>query len=213
MPVTERDMATDHSDDPTAVGKRATADERERGRSTHFDWPATRKLALLGGILSLLAATLPMYWLYPASTASALPGTDPAAATPTVATLAALGGGLVVLAVVVVAGATLYRLERGPLTQREALAVHVAEDAATYIGFVTGGVATAVAVALFALGLGGAGVVETYTSVTGGHDPFARSAYDVTVLHAAALGFWGAVAAVTARWHVRRRQRTPPRRR
>jgi hypothetical protein len=122
--------------------------------------------------LIVLASVFPLYLAYPASTAAHLPSSDPRVAAPRVLILGVFGGAMVSVAAVTMVAVGYYRLRQEPVTERQAETMLDLETAASYVGFVTGGVAVSLTVAYFLLGLGGAGAFDTYASLTGGINPF-----------------------------------------
>jgi hypothetical protein len=162
-------------------------------RHSFFRQSVPRTLTLQSAFLGLLAILLPVYGLFPADVAAYLPAADPAVASPKAVLLGAFGGVLQLLGATLLVGASVYRIRLAPLTESQAHTVIDVEDFARYVGLGTGGLATLVAVCLFALGLGGASTVSSYVQ-TAGANPFAASGLGISVAGVSLAAFVTSVA-------------------
>lgn len=200
-------MSADRSSDDaiTDAVLSGSAYERLRAcRHSMFGQSLTWKLSVQGVLLAVLAATAPLYWLFPDSVASFLPSTDPMAATPKVALLGAFGGIMVFLSAVLLVGAALYRIERAPLTESQAREVLVLEDFTAGLTLGMGGLSIGFTIACFAIGLLGGDVVGSYVA-TSGANPFAASAYGLALGPLAIAALAASTVVLVARWYVGRR--------
>jgi len=192
----------DHITDAVLSG---SAYERLRAcRHSFIGHPLPRLLSLQGTLLALLAATVPLYGLFPDGVAGYLSTTDPLTATPRIAMLGAFGGVIVFLAAALLVGAALYRLQYSPLTETQARKLLVIEDFSGGLTLGMGGLAIGLTVGGFAVGLLGEGAVSSLVAATA-RNPFSTSLYPLPL---GVLGA-GAVAAsavvLVSRWYVGRR--------
>jgi len=151
-----------------------------------------RTLALQSALLGALALALPMYGLYPESAAAFLPAADPATASPKALLLGLFGAALQLLGATLLVASVLYRLRHAPLTERQAHAALNAEDFARYVGLGTGGLAIALSLGLFAVGLGGGDAVSSYIASMG-RNPFVDSGLGVSVATVSLFAFAASV--------------------
>ncbi|MBO4247799.1 hypothetical protein IL252_08225 [Halomicrobium sp. IBSBa] len=175
-------------------------------RDSLFAQPIPWKLRVQGLLLAVLAATVPLYWLYPDGVASYLTTTDPMTATPRVALLGAFGGTMVLFSAVLLVGAALYRVEHAPLTEQQAYQVLTVEDFAGGVSLAMGGFAIAITTGSIAMGVFGGDAVGSYVA-TMGQNPLAGSVYGLS-LGSVGIGALSASAVVlVAHWYVDRRFR------
>ncbi len=158
-----------------------------------------RKLAVLSGLLGLLALTLPLYALYPPSVEGFLPTADPLVASPKPLLMGLVGLCGVLGSAALLVGAGLYRLRYAPLSESQAHSVLNVEEFAGALGIGTAGLAVLVTDLLFALGLGGGDVVELYARATGGGNPYVPSGVGVPVAVLALVALSGGLAILLAR--------------
>jgi hypothetical protein len=161
----------------------------DRVRMARWRWfrqPIPRKLALQSYLLLLLAAILPVIGFLPANVRDAYLSSV-AVATPKVALVA-------LVATLVVTGTGLGHVVVGlrrvvlepDLTEKQAAELLDVEGVCSLLGFLTGGVATAVTYAFVALGFGGLEFLQSYVAAGGGN-PFAASAVGIDVASVAVL--------------------------
>ncbi|WP_336336060.1 hypothetical protein [Haloarcula brevis] len=189
-------MSTDSQPDDTiaqAIISGSTYERVRYERHSYLRQTVPRTLALQSALLGALALLLPMYGLYPDSTAAFLPAVDPAVASPKVLLLGLFGAFLQLFGATLLVGSVLYRVRFTPLTERQAHAALNAEDFARYVALGTGGLAIALSLCLFAVGLGGGDAVSTYIAAMG-RNPFVDSGFGVSVAEASLFAF---VASVT----------------
>jgi hypothetical protein len=180
-----------------------SAYERERlQRFSHFKQPIPQKLALQGALLGSLALLIPLYSLYPASSAPYLPSMDPVVASPKVLFLGVFGAAVELGTATLLVGAALYRVREEPVTDDQAHSILNVETFASYLGFGTGGVVIALTLAFFALGLGGAETLAWYVSLTDGVNPFTATGMPISVGHLGTVALAGALAIAVARGYV-----------
>lgn len=203
----ERD--TDESDGSThedPILRRVLSDsayERERiERFAHFKQPIPRKLAIQGALLGSLALLIPLYSLYPASTASYLPSMDPVVASPKVILLGTFGAAVELMTASLLVGAALYRVRHEPLTRDEAETVFDVETFASYLGFGTGGVCILLTLGFFTLGVGGAETLGWYVDTMEGANPFSATGTGFSIGHLGTIALSGALVIALARGYV-----------
>lgn len=167
--------------------------------------PLTRLLSVQGGLLAVLAATVPLYWLLPDSVTPFLPTTDPIGATPKVALLGAFGGVIVFLAALLLVGTALYRLEHAPLSEAQAREVLIVEEFTGGLTVGMGGLSVALTVACLGMGLLGGETVGAYVATMDGTNPFASSLYALPLGALGAAALAASVVVLGARWYVGRR--------
>lgn len=147
-------MASQSTAESDASGYRLTpptgvAYERMRAvRPTYFGGPIHRRLARHAVLLGAIAFAAGQQWF--AATGSVAGGPVLAVAPG----LAAVAAAILIASSVLLAGSARYRRRNEPLTERAALRVLAVEDAATYLGYLTGGGTALLAVALPTLGIG-----------------------------------------------------------
>ncbi|NLV12821.1 hypothetical protein [Haloarcula argentinensis] len=189
-------MSTDSQPDDTiaqAIISGSTYERLRYERHSYLRQTVPRTLALQSALLGALALLLPIYGLYPDSTAAFLPSIDPAIASPKVLLLGLFGGALQLFGATLLVGSVLYRVRLAPLTERQAHAALNAEDFARYVGLGTGGLAIVISICLFAVGLGGGDAVSAYVAFTG-RNPFVDSGFGLSV---GAVSLFAFVASVT----------------
>ncbi|EMA08639.1 hypothetical protein SAMN05443574_11756 [Haloarcula vallismortis] len=189
-------MSTDSQPDDTiaqAIISGSTYERLRYERHSYLRQTVPRTLALQSALLGALALLLPIYGLYPDSTAAYLPSVDPAVASPKVLLLGLFGGVLELFGAMLLVGSVLYRVRLAPLTERQAHAALNAEDFARYVGLGTGGLAIGISLCLFAVGLGGGDAVSAYIAFTG-RNPLVDSGFGLSVATVSLLAF---VASVT----------------
>lgn len=189
-------MSTDSQPDDTiaqAIISGSTYDRLRYERHSYLRQTVPRTLALQSALLGALALLLPMYGLYPDSTAAFLPAVDPAVASPKVLLLGLFGGFLQLFGATLLVGSVLYRVRLAPLTERQAHAALNAEDFARYVGLGTGGLAIVLSLCLFAVGLGGGEMVSSYIAAMG-RNPFVDSGFGVSVAAVSLFAFAASVA-------------------
>ncbi|WP_146417759.1 hypothetical protein [Haloarcula hispanica] len=189
-------MSTDSQPDDTiaqAIISGSTYERLRYERHSYLRQTVPRTLALQSALLGALALLLPVYGLYPDSTAAFLPSINPDLASPKVLLLGVFGGFLQLFGATLLVGSVLYRVRLAPLTERQAHAALNAEDFARYVGLGTGGLAIVLSLCLFAVGLGGGDAVSAYVAFTG-RNPFVDSGFGLSVATVSLLAF---VASVT----------------
>jgi hypothetical protein len=187
-------MSTDQQTDDAITDAVLSESAYERVRVLRhslFAQPIPWKLSVQGLLLALLAATVPIYWLYPDGVAAYLTATNPMTATPKVALLGAFGGIMVLFSAALLVGAALYRIEHAPLTEEQAYEVLTLEDFAGGVSLAMGGLAIAITVGFVGMGLFGGDAVGSYVAAMDGQNPLGGSVYGLP------LGYLG-VAALTA---------------
>jgi hypothetical protein len=191
---------TDDEDDPIldALVDGSVYDRLRVKRFSHFKQSVPRKLAIQSALLGLLALLLPVYALYPPGAGAYVPSLNPAVASPKVLLLGVFGGVTQFGTAALLVGATLYRFRHQPLTERQATEVLNAETFATYFGFGTGGLAVAVTLCLFLLGLGGESTLGWYITTMDGANPFVSSGMGLTVTHVATGALAGSIVVLSA---------------
>ncbi len=170
--------------------------ERLRARQlSYFVQPIDRKLAWQSYLLFALAGLLPVL--------SVLPATVRRAYLPTVASSSPKLAFVALVAVVFVAGTGVghalveyFRIERGPLDERQARELVTFESLCSMLGFGTGGLATVSTYALVLLGFGGRDLLSAFLAAGGGN-PFEPSTLGVTVGFVAVVALLCAVALQT----------------
>jgi hypothetical protein len=198
--------ADEQSDDKitAAVLSGSTYEQVRVLRHSLFGQPLTRQLSLQGFLLALLGATVPLYYLFPASVETYLTATNPMTATPKVAMLGAFGGTIVFLSSLLLVGAALYRVEHTPLTESQARELLTLEDFTGGLTIGMGGLAILVTVLLFAMGLFGGDVVGSYVQTMGGHNPFGGSEYRLPLGYLGIASLTASAMVLAVRWHVGR---------
>ena len=189
-------MSTDSQPDDTitqAITSGSTYERLRYERHSYLRQTVPRTLALQSALLGALALLLPIYGLYPDSTATFLPSINPDLASPKVLLLGVFGGFLQLFGATLLVGSVLYRVRLAPLTEQQAHAALNAEDFARYVGLGTGGLAIMISLCLFAVGLGGGDAVSAYIAFTG-RNPFVDSGFGLSVAAVSLLAF---VASVT----------------
>jgi len=172
-------------------------------RFAHFKQPLERKLAIQSAMLGLLALLLPLYSLYPRSAGAYLPSLNPVAASPKVLFLGVFGGAVELVTAALLVGVALYRVRNAPLDEAQAHSILDAENFATYLGFGTGGIAIALTLGFFLLGLGGESTLRWYVEATNGINPFATTGVDISVAHVATAALSASVVVLTVRAYLR----------
>lgn len=187
-------MSTDSPDDTIAKAflSGSTYERLRYERHSYLRQSVPRTLALQSALLGALALLLPIYGLYPDSTAAFLPTADPAVASPKVLLLGLFGGFLQLFGATLLVASVVYRVRLAPLTERQAHAALNAEDFARYVGLGTGGLAITLTLCLFAVGLGGGSAVSSYVA-TMGRNPFAASGFGVPVATVSLFAFAASV--------------------
>ncbi|MDQ2074056.1 hypothetical protein ACODNH_11435 [Haloarcula sp. NS06] len=189
-------MSTDSQPNDTiaqAIISGSTYERLRYERHSYLRQTVPRTLALQSALLGALALLLPIYGLYPDSTAAFLPSIEPGVASPKVLLLGVFGGFLQLFGATLLVGSVLYRVRLAPLTEQQAHAALNAEDFARYVGLGTGGLAIVLSLCLFAVGLGGGDAVSAYIAFTG-RNPFVDSGFGLSV---AAVSLFAFVASVT----------------
>ncbi|WP_058993222.1 hypothetical protein [Haloarcula sp. CBA1127] len=189
-------MSTDSQPDDTiaqAIISGSTYERLRYERHSYLRQTVPRTLALQSALLGALALLLPIYGLYPDSTAAFLPSIDPGVASPKVLLLGVFGGFLQLFGATLLVGSALYRVRLAPLTEQQAHAALNAEDFARYVGLGTGGLAIVLSLCLFAVGLGGGDAVSAYIAFTG-RNPFVDSGFGLSI---GAVSLFAFVASVT----------------
>ncbi|WP_123535859.1 hypothetical protein [Halosimplex salinum] len=200
----DRSQAADPDDAPEdPICQRVLSDSAydtvQVERFSHFKQPVPRKLLIQCALIGALALTLPVYALFPADAATYLPTVDPTTASPTIILMGLFALVIELGAAALLLGVVLYRVRHEPLTEDQAISLFNTETYATYLGFGTGGLATAVMLALFALGLGGESTLGAYVHAMDGANPFRASGLGVTVDVFATVALAGALAVYVAR--------------
>ncbi|MFB6151551.1 MAG: hypothetical protein ABEJ40_07080 [Haloarculaceae archaeon] len=171
-------------------------------RFSHFKQPIPRKLAVQCALLGSLVLLVPLYALYPQSTAEYLPTLDPVVASPKVLFLGAFGVAVELATATLLVAAALYRVRNDPLSEEQAATVFDVENFATYLGFGTGGVTIALTLGFFLLGVGGESALGWYVTTMEGANPFAATGTSFSVGHLATVALSGALAVLVARAYV-----------
>lgn len=200
-------MSTEQQTDDTITDAVLSESAYERVRVLRhslFAQPIPWKLNAQSALLALLAATVPIYWLYPDSVAGYLTSTNPVAATPKVALLGAFGGVMVLFSALLLVGAALYRARHTPLTEKQAYEILTLEDFAGGVSLAMGGFAIAITVGYVGMGLFGGDVVGTYVQTMGGQNPLGGSVYDLSLGYLGAGALLASSAVFAARWYVGR---------
>jgi ribose/xylose/arabinose/galactoside ABC-type transport system permease subunit len=172
----------DATDDPhtTALLGDSMYEKIRVQRYSLFKQSIPKTLAWQGVILSALALVLPLAASQPAATRVLLGG-DPFAAAPKFLFLGAYAGAIEFVATLGLCYVAYRRLTVGEaLTERQVHDLLAIEDAATNVGVITGGVAVAVVVALFLLGLSGEPFVGRFVDAIG-RNPFEAGLIPVSV--------------------------------
>jgi hypothetical protein len=198
-------MSTDQQTDDriTDAVLSESAYERVRAlRHSLFAQPIPWKLNAQSALLALLAATVPIYWLYPDGVAGYLTTTDPMTATPKVALLGAFGGIMVLFSAALLVGAARYRIRHAPLTEKQAYEILTLEDFAGGVSLAMGGFAIAITVGYVAMGLLGGDAVGTYVQAMDGQNPLGGSVYGLPLGYLGAAALTGSAVVLAARWYV-----------
>jgi hypothetical protein len=174
-------------------------------RPTYFTQSVPRKLTWQSVLLGGLALLLPLYLLFPATVAEYLPTTDPVLASPKVIVLGLVGAGIELFAATLLVGVTLFRLRHHPLSESQARTVLNVEDFASYVGFGTGGMAIAITLLYFGLGLAGGDAIASYVTTMDGINPFVDSGLGLSVAELAVVSFAGCLGLLGAGRYLRRR--------
>ncbi|MFB6178455.1 MAG: hypothetical protein ABEI77_01870 [Halorientalis sp.] len=199
----DRTTDDDHITDAILSG---SAYERLRvQRPTYFTQPIPSKLTAQSVLLAGLALLLPLYLLFPATVAEYLPATDPALASPKDLLLGLVGAGVELFAAVLLVGTALVRIRWYPLSESRARTVLNVEDFASYLGFGTGGMAIAITMAYFVLGLAGGRAIAGYVTAMDGINPFVDSGLGLSVVELAGLSFVGCLCLLVVGQYLRRR--------
>jgi len=180
-----------------------SAYERERlERFSHFKQPIPKKLTVQGILLGSLALLVPLYSLYPASSAQYLPSMDPVVASPKVVLLGTFGAAIEAGTATLLVAAALYRVRYEPLTEGQAESVVNVETFASYLGFGTGTVCIVATFAFFLLGMGGGETLEWYVAAMDGVNPFTPTGMPFSVGHLGTAALAGALVIAIARGYV-----------
>jgi len=201
-------MRQKHTDDDriTDAVLSGSAYERLRlQRPTYFGQSVPRKLTAQSVLLAGVALLAPLYLLFPTTVAKYLPTTDPVVASPKVIVLGLVGAGIELFAATLLVGATLFRLRHYPLSEPQARTVLNVEDFASYLGFGTGGMAIAITLCYFALGLAGGEAIAGYVATMDGINPFVDSGLGLSVAEVAGLSFAGCLGLLCAGRYLRGR--------
>lgn len=158
-------------------------------RFSHFKQSVPTKLKWQCGLLVTLVLALPVYALFPETVSQYLPTTDPAAASPKVIMVGAVGGLMEVVSMSMLTATTLYRLRHEPLSEYEAQGLLNVEDFASAIGLIAGTLAIAIMAAYLVLGTLGGSAVNEYITTMNGVNPFAASGVGITVADVALAAF------------------------
>jgi hypothetical protein len=162
-------------------------------RQGFFRQPIPVKLRIQSSLLFGLAAVLPLMAAFPASVRETLDGSV-VQASPKVIVLGLIGGVVVFLGGIALAGVALARLRLGDrMTEYRAETLLSVEEVSSLLGIGTGGIAILLTLGYVVLGHGGQRAIETYIR-TMGRSPFAASGVDVSVATVATSAFVGAVA-------------------
>lgn len=185
------DAAGEGVDDPIADAL-LSGSTYERMRATRvsvFAQPVPRRLGWQAAVLGAVALVAPLWIVAPAGVR--------AAASPKAAAVGLFAVGVQVLAAGGLAGAAALRARAGDLDEDAAARLLAVEEVASLLGLGTGGVATAVTLVLFALGVAGPDAVAAYVA-TGGGDPFVPSGLGVPVTAVAGAALAAAAACIAA---------------
>lgn len=179
----------------------------ERLRHTErglFAVATPRALAIQAALLLTLSAVLPLYALFPESVSAHVPTMDPFAASPKLLVLGTFGLAMQVLAALLLAGLTYYRLRNAPLSEGQARTVFDVQRIATGLSLFTGGIAVFITVGIVTLGAAGNGALEQYLTTVAGTNPFEPIPVGVTVGQLGVASVLGAVCILLLRWGVLR---------
>ena len=180
-----------------------SAYEKERvERFAHFKQPIPRKLAIQGYLLGSLALLIPLYSIYPESTAAYLPSLNPVFASPKVLLLGVFGATVEFGTAALLVGVGLYRAQNEPLSEEEASTLFDVETFASYLGFGTGGLCILLTLGFFLLGIGGAEAVGWYVTTMEGINPFSATGTGFSVGHLGTMALSGALVIALARGYV-----------
>lgn len=177
----------------------------ERLRHTErglFAVPTPRALSIQAALLLTLSTVLPLYALFPDSVAAHVPTMDPFAASPKLLVLGVFGLAMQVLAALLLAALTYYRLRNAPLSEGQARTVFDVQRIATGLSIFTGGIAVFITVGIVTLGAAGGGALEQYLTTIAGTNPFTAMEAGLTVGELAIASVLGAACVLLLRWGV-----------
>ena len=201
----ERETTTDDDRITDAILSGSAYERLRLQRPTYFTQPVPTKLTWQSVLLAGLALLAPVYLLFPTTVAKYLPATSPTLASPKVIVLGLVGAGIELFAAVLLVGATLFRIRHYPLSEPQARTVLNVEDFASYVGFGTGGMAIAITMCYFALGLAGGDAIASYVTTMDGINPFVDSGLGLSVAELAGASFVGCLGLLLAGQYLRRR--------
>jgi len=201
----EREPTTDDDRITDAILSGSAYERLRLQRPTYFTQPVPTKLTWQSVLLAGLALLAPLYLLFPATVAEYLPATSPTLASPKVIVLGLVGAGIELFAAALLVGVTLFRIRHHPLSEPQARTVLNVEDFASYVGFGTGGMAIAITMCYFVLGLAGGDAIASYVTTMDGINPFVDSGLGLSVAELAGASFVGCLGLLLAGQYLRRR--------
>jgi len=200
-----QDTTTDDDRITDAILSGSAYERLRLQRPTYFAQPVPTKLTWQSVLLAGLALLAPLYVLFPETVASYLPATNPTLASPKVIVLGLVGAGVELFAAALLIGAALFRIRHYPLSEPQARTVLNVEDFASYLGFGTGGMAIAITLCYFVLGLAGGEAIASYVAAMNGINPFVDSGLGLSVAELAGLSFGGCLGLLLVGQYLRRR--------
>lgn len=200
-----QDTTTDDDRITDAILSGSAYERLRLQRPTYFAQPVPTKLTWQSVLLAGLSLLLPLYLLFPETVSEYLPATNPTLASPKVLVLGFVGAGIELFAGALLVGAALFRIRYYPLTEPQARTVLNVEDLASYLGFGTGGMAIAITLCYFVLGLAGGEVIGDYVATMDGINPFVDSGLGLSVTELAGVSLVGCLALLVAGQYLRRR--------
>jgi len=210
MNRTQTDDQPDGVDDPILrrVLSESAYDRVRIERFSHFKQPIHQKLLVQCVLLAALTLVLPLYALFPSDAAAYVPTMDPGVASPIALVVGLFALVLELGTALLLIGVALYRVREAPLTEDQAISLFTTETFATYLGFGTGGLTTAITLGLLGLGLGGEATLGTFVETLGGGNPFEPSHLGVSIAAFATAALTCALFVTLARAYVERRVAT-----